>query len=67
MEVFECNKNIKLLKAEAFGDIIIDDNHIVIDWDIDGCEVEFYYEQYWDIMRMTIEKAIEKQSSLRRG
>ncbi len=54
MEVFKCNKKITLLKAECFGNIIIDDNHIVIEWDIAGCTVEFYYEQYWDLMTLTI-------------
>ena len=54
MEVFKCNENITLLKSECFGDIIVDDNHIVMEWDIAGCIVEFYYEQYWDLMDLTI-------------
>lgn len=56
MEVFECNSNITLVKAETFGNIIIDDNHIVVDWDINGCMLEFYYEQYWDFMSLTISR-----------
>ena len=56
MEVFECNSNIALVKAETFGDIIIDDNHIVVEWDINGCILEFYYEQYWDLMSLTINR-----------
>ena len=57
MDVFKCNENITLTKSESFGDIIIDDNHIVVEWDIDGCVVEFYYEQYWDLMNLTISLA----------
>lgn len=53
--VFQCNENIKLVEEKTFGDIIIDDNHIVMRWDMGGCEVEFYYEQYWDIMELTID------------
>lgn len=65
MDVFTCNERIKLIKTETFGDIIIDDNHIVIEWDIDGCMIEFYYEQFWDIMELKIgknnfKKAIEE-------
>ncbi|MBR3823881.1 MAG: hypothetical protein IKJ39_01645 [Lachnospiraceae bacterium] len=56
MEVFECNSNITVVKAETFGDIIIDDNHIVVEWDINGCILEFYYEQYWDYMSLTISR-----------
>ncbi len=54
MDVFKCNENIILTKSECFGNIIIDDNHIVVEWEIDGCVVEFYYEQYWDLMNLTI-------------
>ena len=57
IDVFECNDAIKRVKAESFGNIIIDDNHIVVEWDIAGCAVEFYYEQYWDIMELTISNA----------
>ncbi|MBO5387198.1 MAG: hypothetical protein J6A59_03555 [Lachnospiraceae bacterium] len=64
-DVFKCNENITLTKSECFGNIIIDDNHIVVEWDIDGCVVEFYYEQYWDLMNLTIglsgcEKALDE-------
>lgn len=56
MDVLKCNSNITVVKAETFGDINIDDNHIVVEWDINDCLLEFYYEQYWDYMSLTISR-----------
>lgn len=64
MEVFQCNDKIKLINAESFGCIAIDDNHIVVNWDVDGCEVEFYYEQFWDIMSMTMDRKQSEHTAM---
>lgn len=54
-EVFKTNPNIVFESREAFGDIIIDDNHIVILWNVFGKKIEFYFEEYWDIIELYIE------------
>lgn len=54
MEIFKCNENITLLNAECYGSIFINDNHILIQWDVAGCIIEFYYEEYWDTMELTV-------------
>lgn len=45
---------MKLVKTETFGSPIIDDIHIVMQWETDGNIVEYYYEQYWDITELSI-------------
>lgn len=45
MEIFKCNDRIKLTKAECLGSWVIDDNNVVIDWEIDGyerCTIEIF-------------------------
>lgn len=54
-EVFKTNPNIVFESREVFGDIIIDDNHIVILWNVFGKKLEFYFEEYWDIIELYIE------------
>ena len=51
-EVFKTNPNIVFESREAFGDIIIDDNHTVILWNVFGKKIEFYFEEYWDIIEL---------------
>lgn len=54
-EVFKTNPNIVLESKKIFGDIIIDDNHIVIFWNVFGKKIKFYFEQYWGIIELSIE------------
>lgn len=54
-EVFKNNPNIIFESRKVFGNIIIDDNHIVVSWNVFGKKIEFYFEQYWGIIELTIE------------
>ena len=55
-DVFACNENIHRTQSETFGDMIIDDMHYVFRWDISGCTVEYYFEQYWDVRTLEISR-----------
>lgn len=53
-EVFACNAAIRQTENETYGDMIIDDIHYVMSWDISGCTVKYYYEQFWDVRTLEI-------------
>ncbi|PJI09389.1 MULTISPECIES: hypothetical protein [Clostridium] len=54
-KIFDANSNITFCSREVFGDIIIDDNHIIIKWNSHGHEIEFYFEECWGIIELTID------------
>lgn len=55
IKVFKSNQNIIFVSRETFGDIIIDDNHVVIIWKVLGHEIEFYFEEYWGLIELNID------------
>lgn len=55
-DIFKFNKNIKLESDEMSGNFIIDDVQILIIWSVYKRKIEFYFEEYWDIIDLKIEK-----------
>lgn len=54
-KIFKANPNINFIFKDIFGDIIIDDLHVQIKWQVQGHIIEFYFEEYWGLIELNID------------